>query len=174
MVSKRLDTLIALTEHLEGMVFDPDGDNTSMTGRVFRGRVVFGDEVDPPFLAILEWPRQLLSQQGGDEGTRRNDDWRLMIQGFAKDDSLNPLDPAYELLAYVEQRLARLTAEKGNGAPGGLYPQEYMLGGRVSKILFTNPIVHPPDNDVSDTAYFYMPVTLKRATDMEAPFTQET
>ena len=174
MVSTRLDTLIALTEHLEKIVMDPSGEPISLANRVFRGRVVFGDEIDPPFLAILEWPRQLLSQQGGDEGTRRNDDWRLMIQGFAQDDSCNPLDPAYELLAYVEQRMARLTAEKGNGASGGEYPQEYMLGKRVSKILFTNPIVHPPDNDVSDTAYFYMPVTLKLATDMEAPFIQET
>jgi len=173
MVSKRIDILKALTEHLEAIVVDPDGEAESLTGKVFRGRTVFGDEVAPPFLVILEAPRQLLSLQGGDEKTTRKDDWRLLIQGFAQDDSINPLDPAYELLAYVEQRMARLLAEKGNGG-GPLYPLEFRLGKRVHSILFTNPIVHPPDNDVSDTAYFYMPVTIQVATDMEAPFTEET
>lgn len=173
MVSKRLNILRALTDHLEAVVYDPGGQNeTSLEGRVYRGRTVFGDEVKLPFLVILEAPRQLQSEVAGDEKTKRKDTWRLLVQGFAPDDKKNPLDPAYEFLALVEERMSRLVAQKDNGA-GPKYPTEFRLGRLVGEILFTNPIVRPPDNDVSDTAYFYMPVTLQVVNDMESPFTEE-
>ena len=173
MVSKRLKILRALTSHLEKTVYDPGGENeTTLDKRVYRGRTVFGDEVDLPFIVILEAPRQLQSLVAGDEKTKRKDEWRLLIQGFAPDDKKNPLDPAYEFLALVEERMSRLVAQKDNGA-GPKFPAEFRLGGLVGGILFTNPIVRPPDNDVSDTAYFYMPVTLQVVNDMESPFIEE-
>lgn len=173
MISKRVDILKALTAHLEAVVYrEGEVDETTLTGRVFRGRTIFGDDTDNPFLVILEAPRQLASEIGGDDKTKRKDDWRLLIQGFAPDDKINPLDPAYDLLAAVEKRLARLTSQKDNGG-GPLYPEEFRLGRRVETILFTNPIVRPPDNDVSDTAYFYLPVTIRVVNDMEAPYTEE-
>ena len=173
MISKRLEILQALTSHLEAATYDPGGDDeTLLTDRVFRGRTVFGEEVTAPFLVILERPRQILPQVGGGEGTRRKDEWQLLLQGFADDDRANPLDPAYQLLAAVELQLARLVSQKDNGG-GPEHPTEYLLGRRVAGVTFEQAIVRPPDNDVSDTAYFYLPVTIRVATNMESPYSEE-
>lgn len=174
MISKRLSILQALTAHLEAVEFNYGEEyvNVPLADRVFRGRTVFGDEINPPFVVILEAPRQPFADVAGEERAVRKDTWRLLIQGFAPEDVNNPLDPAYALLAAVELRLSRLVAQKGNGG-GAVFPAEYKLGKKVSGIEFTNPIVRPPDNDVSDTAYFYLPVTFQVVSDMEAPFTEE-
>jgi hypothetical protein len=175
MISKKTVALRRLTAHLEAVAYTSEvpgfGDMT-LDGKVFRGRTVFGDEVVPPFLAILEAPRQLITEGRGESKTTLKYDWKLLIHGFAPDYKKHPTDPAYELAAHVEARMARLIAQERSGA-GPTYPDEFKLGRIVEDILFTNPIVRPPDNDVSDTAYFYMPVTLEFVTDMVSPFTEE-
>ena len=176
MISKKLLAMQRLTTHLEAIAFTSTFAGTgdvNLAGKVYRGRTVFGDEVQPPFLAILEQPRQLLPETAGDGKLARKDQWQLLIQGFAVDYKLNPTDPAYELLAHVEMRLARIVAQKTNGG-GAAYPAEFRLGNIVESTRFQNPIVRPPDNDVSDTAYFYMPVTFEIVTDMISPFIEET
>lgn len=178
MISKRLLVLKKLTAHLEPVTFEWKNVVYPMTKAVYRGRTTFGDETKVPFISILEKPRQLIGEVAGIEKIDRNDDWDILIQGFAPDDKKNPLDPGYEMLAAVEQRFARLLQQKSNGG-GPVYPDEFLLGlsgpqGIVTRITFTIPIVRPPDNDVSDTAYFYMPVSIGIKTDMAAPFTEET
>jgi hypothetical protein len=83
-----------------------------------------------------------------------------MIQGWPVDDPENPSDPAYELLALVEMRMARLVAEAPNGREGGLYPGEYMLGGELSSLIIAPGIVRPPEDAASRLAMFYMPLVL--------------
>lgn len=175
MISKRLLILKRLTAHLEPVTFEYKNVVYPLTKSVYRGRSTFGDETKVPFLSILEKPRQLIGEVAGDGKIDRDDTWDILIQGFAPDDKKNPLDPGYEMLAAVEQRLARLLEQKTSGG-GPLYPEEHLLGlkGIVTRITFTIPIVRPPDNDVSDTAYFYMPVSIGIKTDMAAPFTEET
>lgn len=176
MISKRLLVMKRLTAHLQQITYESyTGADYDFASRVFRGRTIFGDEVSPPFISILEKPRQLIGETGGEARVVRDDTWDLLIQGFAPDDKRNPLDPGLEMLAWVEQRMARLLEQKKNGG-GPLYPDEHLLGmkGIVTSIAFTIPIVRPPDNDVSDTAYFYMPVAIGLKTDMTMPFIEET
>lgn len=175
MISKKLLILQRLTAHLEAIQFTSELTGAvDLSGVVFRGRYIFGDDAPETFIAITEPKLQELPLFGGEGKINRKDDWRILLQGFVpKVSSNNPLDPAYELLAHVEQRMARLVAEDDKGSRNGLYPEEYRLGRTLEGILFHNPIVREPDVDVSDTAYFYMPVTLQIATDMKSPFLEE-
>lgn len=175
MISKKTVVLRRLTAHLEAVEYDsdvPDLGHVSLASKVYRGRTVFGDEIRPPFLSILEAPRQLVSEGRGEAKTTLKYDWGILIQGFVPDYPKHPTDPAYELAAYVEQRMSRLIQQETSGA-GPRYPAEFKLGRLVNDVLFKNPIVRPPDNDVSDTAYFYMPVTFEFVADMVSPFTEE-
>ena len=171
MISKKLELLMALTDHLEGI--NPDttpGCPYDLRDQVFRGRVVFGEETKPPFIAILEAPRQINPAGGGDSKLVQDEDWVLLIQGFVDENANHPSDEAYALLAWTQQRMSRITQQKPNGGDGGLYPLEYRLGGKLGKIEYQIPIVRPGKDDVSATAYFYMPVTIKMVTDLANPF----
>jgi len=181
MISKKLAIMKALTTHLEGINPDWLDLPAAMAGetcpfdlrkRVWRGRALFGDEDKPPFLSILEHPRQL-NPFGVAEGLIADEDWTLLIQGFAIDDRKNPLDPAYELLAWVQMRLARITEQKTNGGRGGRYPEEWRLGKLSVEIRYQIPIVRPGKDDVSGTAYFYMPISVGTVTELSMPFIQE-
>lgn len=182
MISKKLLLLKRLTTHLEGI--NPDWTDLppemagvecpyDMTDRVYRGRVLFGDEEQPPFLVLLEAPRQLEPGGAGEARLQIDEDWTLLIQGFATDDRKNPLDPAYDLLAWTQMRLSRITQASKHGGRGGLYGQEFRLGGLVADIRFQIPIVRPGKDDISGTAYFYMPISVGTVTDLSMPFVQE-
>lgn len=182
MISKKLKIMKALTEHLQGITPDWVDLPPAMAGEtcpydlsksVFRGRVEFGDEVKEPFLAILEAPRQLDPNGGGSGRLQQDEDWTILIHGFAKDDKKHPTDPAYDLLAWVQMRLARITTENRNGSRGGLYPNEWRLGGLIGEVRYQIPIVRPGKDNVSDTAYFYMPISVGNVTDLTMPFVQE-
>lgn len=182
MISKKLKIMKALTDHLEGIVptwtdFPGHGADFAcpydLSKSVFRGRVEFGDEVKEPFLAILEAPRQIDPNGGGSGRLLQDEDWTILIHGFAKDDKKNPTDPAYDLLAWVQMRLARITTEARNGARGGLYPNEWRLGNLIGEVRYQIPIVRPGKDNVSDTAYFYMPISVGNVTDLTMPFVQE-
>lgn len=182
MISKKLKIMKALTDHLKGITPDWTDLPPAMAGEecpydlsesVFRGRSEFGDEVKSPFLAILEAPRQLEPNGVGTSRLIQDEDWTILIQGFAPDDKKNPLDPAYELLAWVQMRLARITTPNVNGARGGLYPSEWRLGDLVSDVRYQIPIVRPGKDAVSDTAYFYMPISVGKVTDLTMPFVKE-
>ena len=181
MISKKLAIMKALTEQLQGITPDWDDLPAEMAGvecpydlsnSVFRGRLEFGDEVSNPFIAILEAPRQL-DPFGTSGHLVQDEDWTLLIQGFADEEQKNPLDPAYELLAWTQMRLARITSPKNNGGRGGLYPDEWRLGGLIADVRYQIPIVRPGKDNVSDTAYFYMPISVGNVTDLTMPFVQE-
>lgn len=182
MISKKLRIMQALTEHLQGITpawvdLPPEMAGTvcpyDLRRSVFRGRVEFGDEVKNPFLVILEAPRQLDPNGAGSAHLLVEEDWTLLIQGFAEEDRRNPTDPAYGLLAWVQMRLARITQEKKNGGRGGQYPHEWRLGGLLTDIRYQIPIVRPGKDTVSDTAYFYMPISVGNVTDLTMPFVEE-
>jgi hypothetical protein len=181
MISKKLKIMKRLTAHLQGMTpawsanlptFGEVACPYTMTNSVFRGRSVFGEDVLAPSISILEAPRQFNPNDVGDAKLTQNEDWALLIQGFADEDQKNPLDPAYDLLAWTQARMMRLTATKPNGSLGGLYPDEYMLGGLITKIGYQIPVVRPGKDDVSDTAYFYLPVVLGVVSNLAEPFVE--
>lgn len=95
MISKKLSILKALTAHLEGINPDwtdlPEGMTGEtcpydLRGSVFRGRTEFGDDVALPFIALLEAPRQFDPNGGGVGRLVQDEDWTILIQGFAKED----------------------------------------------------------------------------------------
>lgn len=182
MISKKQKLLVALTGQIEGVNPDWTDLPPAMAGevcpfdlreQVYRGRLSFGDDVDPPFIALLEAPRQIDPNGGGEASLMQNENWTLLIQGFAPDDVIHPTDPAYLLLAWVQMRLARITVEKSTGGRGGEYPNEWRLGGLVADIKYQIPIVRPGKDDVSGTAYFYLPISVGMVTDLQQPFVQE-
>lgn len=177
MISKKTLILRRLTELLETISYTSyNGDEIDLNGAVSRGRALYGDETPVTYIALLEKPRQLLGEGGGEQKTVYQGPWDILIQGFARDDSMHPLDPGYELLAHVEQKMARVIQEAPSGMRGGMYPEDYFLGLKelINSFGFIMPIVRPPDNDVSNTAYFFMPVSIGLVTDMASPFTEET
>lgn len=161
----RLEVLRRLTDLLETVV--PGStfpDVPTLIGRVHRGRVMFGEETPLPFVCIMEPPvpvEQIPSSKGSDS---TNGDWDLLIQGFVDDDKRNPTDPAHFLAAAVRKVLAE---HRGENARGNLLN----FGDRdnvVEDIRIGTPIVRNSD-DISPSAYFWLPVTLKVAETLGDP-----
>lgn len=165
--SKKKAIMRALATHLE-QISAENGYLNTVSG-VFRGRTQFGDEVAPPFISILEAPRPIDPNGGGSGKVERQSQWTLLVQGFATDDRENPTDPAYDLLADTEACIARLFATDNQGLPA--FPEEYNLGGFKIEVRVQEGIVRPPDNDISDTAFFYLPVVLDVVTNLREPYT---
>lgn len=148
---------------------------------VFRGRQKFsaeGDgttEGDPlPMVSVLEHPRALdaLLEPDGDNDSIGA--WDILIQGFVKDDSENPTDPAHHLVADViaclakEGRRRKPSLDGGRGEPDilGLGSQEPC----VTKLAIGKPVVRPGEAGVSDQSFFWLTLTLTLAEDVEKPF----
>ena len=169
--SKQLDILKALTAHLEEITPE-NGYDVDLSNAVFRGRLSYGSDIERPFVTMIDAPRANPVDEVGEFGVTRHEHWDLLLQGWAADDPENPCDPVYQLKAAVEHRLARLFATNGNsGQP--LYPDEYLLGGRVIRIAMGQGVVRPPDQAGQTDVCFYLPLTIERAADLSNPFVTE-
>lgn len=167
---KQLRVLKKLVGHIEGI--NPDNVDPAtglpyerdLRGKVYRGRSLLTIKDAEDAISILEFPRQEIYTPVGDHGLVRMHSWNLMVQGWPADDPVNPSDPAYDLLALVEQRLSRLVMELPNGR-GPMYPDEYMLGKtddqyELASLIIAPGIVRPPEDAASRLAMFYMPLVL--------------
>jgi hypothetical protein len=157
----RLRVQRALTESLEVIAID-DGYKHDLDGRVFRGRLMFGDTDPLPMVSIVEpaLPEELrdpLVASAYELG-----EWPLVLQGWAQDDFANPTDPAHVLLADVKQRLVfeRRRAE-GEDILG--------MGGLVTGLKIGQGVVRPPDT-TSDKAYFWCSISLGLVEDLALPY----
>ncbi|MER9680863.1 hypothetical protein NKJ23_16225 [Mesorhizobium sp. M0184] len=132
--------------------------------RVFRGRTIYGDNDPLPMLAVLEDPRPADALNGTSNSVAAVNQFRILIQGFVKDDKTHPLDPAYNLSAEVIKALVDGKKERFNllGLGG--------TGPCVMGLSIGQPVHRPPDDDVSAVAYFLVPVTLTLAENLETPF----
>lgn len=152
-ILKRLTALLEQIEPTPETIVPP---LSSLEGRVFRGRAVFGDSDPSTMLSILEAPRPSGSDYA-DANAERKDTWLLLIQGFCPEDPLHPSDAVYALLDDVEKQLRRVvetSAFTGNGT----YPNDYMLGGLVAEFRVNAGVVRPPTQNISDRCFFYLPV----------------
>lgn len=160
-IPKRLAIIMALQEHLAGIA-KADGYNYDLFDKVLRGRVILGTDVTDlaPVLSIVEAPRPDLAVYTGEWSDIRKDHWTLLIQGIVKDDfTANTTDDAYYMAQDVERRLQRLIAVKpGTGAP--MFPDEHLLGDKITSVEIAPPVVRPPEAGVSTNAFFYIPVRL--------------
>ena len=166
----RLAILQALTKHLEG-VTKAAGYSHDLAGSVYRGRNLVGADLNRrPALAILEAPRPDIAVFTGEWSDMRADSWTLLLQGMADDDKRNPSDPAYYLCADVEQHLARLIAVRPETG-GPRYPQEHLLGGLITSLEIAPPVVRPPEDKISQTAFFFLPLRVGVAGETGRPYT---
>lgn len=171
----RLRVLKALTDHLKSITptngYETDlSDFTAADGitspRVFRGRDSFGDSDELPFISILEDFRPEEQTLGSVGSTEAAGEWRLLIQGFVKDDPQNPTDPAYTVSADLMKALILLrkgTNKRNILGLGGVMPC-------VTDITFKQPVVRPADGEVSSTSFFFITLNLKLAENLENPF----
>lgn len=165
-IHKRLTALLESIDTADGYVIEP-GYSGDMTGRVFRGRAVFGDSDPLPMLSILEVPipiDQLPPPEGSGYSSGR---WELMIQGFLRDDRENPTDPGHILLADVKRKLA---IESQKASYNGSDDRGILGLGRQVIALFIGPgVVRPPD-EISAKAYFWLTIGLDLAEDLTDPY----
>jgi hypothetical protein len=158
----RLRVLKSLTTVLEGIT-PANGYATDLTGRVFRGRDIFGEDDPVPMVCILEAVEekpQLASPQSSGESAGP---WELQIQGFVEDDRMNPTDPAHKLMAEVKKRLIEeRTRDRQRNILG--------MGGRVTELKISHGVVRPAD-EISGKAYFWLRLTLGLVENLLDPYT---
>lgn len=164
----RLRILKALSDSLSQAVFEytPEGgspwDPVSLEDRVFRGRVVFGEDDPLPMLSILEAPIPVDQVPSPPDSPDSTGAWELLIQGFVPDDHKNPTDPAHFLMAAVKVRLA---AERKRNADYDILG----FGKHVTGLRIGVGVVRPPD-EISGKAYFWLNIALDLVEDLSAPF----
>lgn len=119
-------------------------------------------------LSILEAPRPIIGAPAGENGVKRNETWTLLVQGWPKDNPLEPSAPAYWMKAAVEQQLSLVIAELPNGVQRK--DTVYMLGGDISALTIGQGVVRPPSEDAaSRLAMFYLPLIIEINVDVRNP-----
>lgn len=183
LVPFRLRVLQAITTTFETVIVAGDEYTYSAAGKVKRGRRYFGPNDGLPLISLLEPPIADNPIPVPREVGHGNNLWSLLIQGFVEDDLDNPTDPAHLLLADVKKCLA-LEKERQIMAVGRMTtkPSPFNMGQyrTGSTEAFTNyvegietigqGVVRPPDEGVSDKAYFWLNLTLKIQEDIKNPF----
>ena len=147
----------ALTTHLETYLTPAEGSSFDMTDRVFRGRVRFGSE-PIPMLSLIQAPEIDIETLGAGQGIKRSEGKLYNIQGWVEDDVANPTDPAHALMAEVKKALSRIVDPDS---------EQYMLKnqnpsgrGMFSELDVSMGLVRPPEQGISDKAYFWLPVRI--------------
>jgi hypothetical protein len=170
--SKKLTALKALCAFLATEVSVANGYKHDLAGSVFRGRM-FSTNNDPlPMVTLLENldPDRYPRQAGGEnQHVTTNEDWVLLVQGWAVDDKENPCDTAYELMADVRKALAKLK-QRPHPVTGGPENPNYLLGGLIAGMTMEPGIARPPIEQVSSKAFFWMRVVLKLVEDPNDPY----
>lgn len=140
--------------------------SVDFTGRVYRGRDIFGNSDAVPMISILESivERDNLSPPPAGSSTRTV--WELLVQGWTKDDEDHPTDPAQHLLARVKKRLTEVRREHDDGQ--GNY-NILGMGPRIDDLRFSTGVVRPAD-DISAKAYFWLKLEVHMVENLLDPY----
>lgn len=177
-VPKRLLLLQRLTEYYERVIVDGADYQHTLKDAVFRGRLVF-DTKDPlPCISILDnldpdrFPAPA-GRNGGNHVTQL-EEYVLLIQGWAAEDSCHPTDPAHYLMADVRKATALLKRRPDMFAqttsPEGRDNPDYLLGGLLAGLSLEPGVVRPPMEGASEKAFFYFRVRLEYTEDPNDPY----
>lgn len=163
----RLLVLKSLTEVIERV--NPENDcEFDLRGRVFRGRLQYGDDDPIPMVSILEPPIPLEGLSGQPDNARGSSQWELLVQGFVSDDQKNPSDPAYRLMAEVKQALVR---EKKTGSLFGYHYQDAgrNKGNAVTNMQIGQGAVRPAD-ETSGKGFFWLSLLISITENLGDPY----
>ncbi len=150
------------------------GYNFDLAGKVFRGRLIYGDNDPIPLISIIEPPLPNEKRNSPYASTADDGMWEIIIQGFVKDDRDNPTDPAHLAMADVKKKLAqelkrpRQMPVRGYD-PFGLDPTNGAKN-RIEQFKIGAGVVRPPEEAVSTKAYFWLTLSLKIVEDNLDPF----
>lgn len=159
--SKKLQALKALTTLLEGITPVNQYD-FSLSGKVFRGRGIFGDEQVTPFISILENPEpDRVPEVSGQDRNVRSEMWQLQVQGWTEVDAKNPTDILYNLMAAVENRLNLLLTS------GQEY---YRLNGLISDARIGPGAVYATTPAFAGRECFALPLQLRITVSLADPW----
>lgn len=168
-IQKRLGAILREIEPSGGeYIHDLSGADGTSGNKIFRGRLIFGDNDPIPMVSILEAPIPLDQIPSPSPATESSGPWEIVIQGFVKDDRQNPTDPAHVLMADVKKRLVR-EKEKTNWDK----PEQgiFGLGRFVTSMYIGSGVVRPPD-ELSAKAYFWLTITLDLSEELDDPYDQ--
>ena len=163
----RLRVLKALTSSLEE-ISTADGYANDLAGKVFRGREHFGDGDPIPLVSVfekldLEWDGRTVEDRSSG-GTRSQTRLDLVIQGFVKDDPMNPLDPAYAMIGDLHRRLTEEAVRRTDRRFDILG-----MGNRIVSMEVGQGGTMKPSIEASDHAFAYVPVRLTFVEDRSKP-----
>lgn len=157
----RLKVLKALTTCLEGIT-PANGYNHDLTGKVKRGRDIFGEDDPIPLVCILEAVEEKPQVLPPQQSPHSSGPWELQIQGFVEDDFDNPTDPAHRLMAEVKKRLVE---ERVRDRQANIFG----MSGRVTELRISHGVVRPAD-EISGKAYFWLRMTLGLVENLSDPY----
>lgn len=160
----RLRVLKNLTSVIERVGTMSD-DINDLTGAVFRGREYFGDNEPLPMVSLLEPPLAIDRHPSSQSNPDAFGDWDILVQGWVKDEKLNPCDPAYQLSAEVIRAIMLEKLKSRGPGPRNLLGE----GNAIDDISIGSPVVRPPDQ-TSIRACFYLIITLHIAESLDTPF----
>lgn len=166
--TKQLTILKRISVLLEGITI-ANGYEYDLTGKVFRGKTVFGSDQPTPFVSILESlrpdPTPLVV---GPEKMIREEVWELLIQGWTATSSVHPTDALYGLKGAMEKRLARMVLTDSQGNPA--FPDDYRLGRILTGARIGPGVVRASTPQVGGTEALYLPVCLSYKADVSDPW----
>ena len=139
-----------------------NGYGHDLSGKVFRGRDIFGYTDPLPMLSILEQIEEEEQRPTPAAGATAAGNWTLNIQGFVADDRDNPTDPAHHLMAEVKQRLIE---ERIRDHQRDIFG----MGKVVTELRLSHGVVRPAD-EISDKAYFWLRMTLGVVENLNQPY----
>lgn len=161
----RLRVLKAITAELETITV-ANGYKFDMAGKVFRGRLYYGEDTPVPFLSLIESNDQNTdaSQYNPDGATYKKTSLYLLLQGFLafdRDEMTDPTDSAHRLSADTSQCLSRVRARG--------YPKFLPGLQTITDVVIMPPVVRPAD-EISATTYFWQLLKLDMAEDLRNPY----
>lgn len=160
----RLRLLKAITGALETITIE-NGYQHDMAGKVFRGRLTFGDSDPLPMISVLEPPLPEDVLWAMADNTYSTGPMQLLIQGFVDDDFHNPTDPAHRLMADVKLCLAREKKRQASMGKANMLG----MGGAVMEMQIGQGACRPPDY-ASDRGFFWLTLTLRLVEDLDNPY----
>lgn len=166
--TKQLTILKRLTVLLEGIT-PANGYAYDLTGKVFRGKTVFGAQEMTPFISILESLRpDPMPETAGSEKMIRVEDWEILLQGWVATSSAHPTDDLYGLKGSMEKRLARMVLINGQGNP--VFPGDFRLGGSITTARIGPGVVRAATPQTGGTEALYLPLIICYKADVSDPW----
>ena len=145
-----------------------------LRNKVFVGRLTVSTDEAEDALSLLENPRPLDGDEAGWDRLLRAGDWLLLLQGWPRDNIKKPSEAAYKLAALAKHRLSRIVQLDSRGDP--MYPDDYLLGfdaggdREIVSLSIGQSVVRPPADANSRLAMFFVPLTIRLATNPSTPF----